>query len=537
MNMIARQGEESSPFYEKTRGWFRIDGMKRTVVLLILDGWGVGRSDESNPLYVVNPERIRWMSENFPLGSLQASGINVGLPWGEIGNSEVGHLTLGAGKIIYQYYPKITLAIRDRSFFENPVLRGAMRHAKKNSGRVHLVGLASRGNVHASLDHLKALIEMAEKDDVPYVLHLFTDGKDSPPRTLDAFLKEIPLRAVASLIGRYYAMDREQNWYLTQKTYDILTGGGGTRVGIGEFQNVIEKTYREEGSEEFLPPLSLREDGYIKDGDALVFFNFREDSIREIAETFIVPTFDKFPVKKFKNLSLATMTRYRDDFAAPVAFPADVVGEPLGKVISDHGKTQLRLAETYKYAHVTYFFNGHREAPFKDEYRVLIPSQATIHADQHPEMMAEALTDRLIEAIQGQSFDFVLANYANPDTIGHTGNYEAALEAVRVIDRELGRILEGVLNTSAALVVTSDHGNIEEVINPMTGKMETQHDPNPVPLHLVAKEFMGKTFRGVRDLRESMGALSDVSPTVLSLMGLPKPVDMTGHDLTKEVLL
>jgi len=509
--------------------------MRRQVVLIVLDGWGIGRTDESNPIHVVGPQTFRYLEENFPAGTLAASGISVGLPWGEIGNSEVGHLTLGAGKIVYQYYPKITLAIRDRSFFENEVLKSAIRHVQSNGSALNLVGLLSKGNVHASLEHLLALIQMAENSKIPYKLHLFADGKDSPPRSIEKFLKEIPLDKVATLIGRYYAMDRENNWSLTEQAYRTLVGEGGTKIAPENILPFLKKIYAEHSSEEFVPPLLLKEDGGIKDGEALIFFNFREDSIRQIAETFIEPGFDRFRVNHFTNLFIATMTKYEERLNAPIIFPADTVREPLGKVLSDFGKTQLRIAETYKYAHVTYFFNGHTENPFPNEYRVLIPSLATIHADEHPEMRAPAITDRLIQAIKDQSFDFVLANYANPDTIGHTGNYNAALEVVRVIDREMGRVITEVLNTQTSLIITSDHGNIEEILNPMTGEVETQHDPNPVPIYLVGKEFMNRKFLATAGPHESLGILSDIAPTILSLLEIPKPQDMTGHDLTKRL--
>lgn len=509
--------------------------MKRSLILVVLDGWGIGRNDESNPIHTVDPESFRYLKEHFPMTSLQASGISVGLPWGEVGNSEVGHLTLGAGKVLYQHFPRITLSIRDGTFFENAVLKDAFRHARKNNAAANVVGLLSMGNVHASLEHLQALIKMAGQEHTPVKLHLFSDGKDSPPHTLQKFLAEIPREKMATLIGRYYAMDREKNWQLTEKTYEALTAEEGRLIRAEDLDAAINEHYETGRNEEFLPPLRIGEDARIKDGESVIFFNYREDSIRQISEAFILQDFDKFPVKKFQDLFIATMTPYEERYAVPVISPPEQVENPLGKVLSMNGKTQLRVTETYKYAHVTFFFNGYRETPFQNEYRVLIPSLAAARIEEHPEMRATAITDRIIEGIEGKSFDFVLANYANGDTIAHTGNYESSLEAVRVIDREIGRLIKSALRTDAILLITSDHGNIEQVLNPMTAYPETQHDPSPVPFHIVASEFNGRTFTNQQDLSQTAGMLSDVAPTILSLMGLAPPKEMTGHNILERL--
>lgn len=511
--------------------------MARNVVLIILDGWGIGRNDESNPIYEVKPQSLKFLEENYPITSLQASGISVGLPWGEVGNSEVGHLTIGAGKVIYQYFPRITMAIQDGTFFENPAIKAACDHAKKNNSYLNLAGLLSRGNVHASLDHLKALLKFAEKEGVTNIrLHLFSDGKDSPPRTLEKFLAELPAEKIASLTGRYYALDREGNWKLTEQAYNCMTGSSGTLVKDNLAQ-LIAGNYAKGMNEEYLPPLRLQAEGGIKDGDALFIFDYREDSIRQIAESFIVKDFDKFVTKKFQNLFVATMTHYMDKFDCPVAFPPEIVKDPLGKVISDAKMTQLRLAESYKYAHVTYFFNGFTEPPFEGEYRVLIPSDPIPHPDTHPQMMASAITDRLIQAIENRAFNFILVNYANGDTIAHTGNYAASMEAVRTIDKEIGRVIQSVLANDALLFMSSDHGNVEELLNPMTGQAETQHDPNPVPFYIVGKEFKGRKFINWQTVAsQPIGIISDIAPTILEIIGLKKPDDMTGRSLLRDLL-
>ncbi len=509
---------------------------KRPVVLMILDGFGIGAPNESNPIYVAKPKNFAWLASNYPVTSLQASGIAVGLPWGEVGNSEVGHLTLGAGKVVYQYYPKITMAIDDKSFFENPVLKAACEHAKKNNAAINFAGLFSKGNVHASISHLHALMKMAEQEGVPRIkLHLFADGKDSPPKTILDFLKEVPLENIATITGRTYAMNRNENWLLTQKAYDCLVGQGGevTQDFAASMTNYLQKN----PSEEFMLPYRSAQNGAVEEHDALIFFNFREDSILQLTQAFALPGFDKFPTKQFNDLYVATMTRYSEQLASPVVFPADSVEKPLGEVLSEAGLTQLRLAETYKHAHVTFFFNGHREPPFEGEYRVLLPSLPGTHPEEHPELQASALTDRLLEAIQNQAFDFILINYSNADTIAHTGNYDACLAAVKVLDNELGRVLKAVLDTEIILIITSDHGNMEEVISPVTGQLETQHDASPVPFHLVAKEFKGRKFFNFSNLlHETTGILADVAPTILELMSVPQPKEMTGRSLLKDLL-
>lgn len=503
----------------------------RQVILIILDGWGIGREDESNPVHVVQPKSFKWLAENYPVTSLQASGISVGLPWGETGNSEVGHLTLGAGKVLYQHYPKIVMAIRDKSFFQNPVLKKAFAHAKANKAGINFAGLLSKANVHASLDHVKALLKMAEMEGVENVkLHLFADGKDSPPKSILQFLKEIPREKIATLTGRYYAMDRSGHWDLTQAAYENMTGVSGNVVESpdAELQSVFGRGL----SEEYLPPLRFNPEKYIQDGDSLVFFNYREDSIRQLARSFILKDFDNFPRKDFRNLFVAAFSKYEEGLDAPAAFESDTITDTLGKVLSDAGKTQLRVAETYKYAHITYFFNGYREPPYKNEYRALIPSISTPHPEEYPELRAPAVTDRLLESVQSKGFEFVLVNYSNPDTIGHTANYEAGLKAVKAIDKELDRVLKTAVGPETAIVITSDHGNIEEMISPMTALPESSHDPNPVPFYLVADEFKGKKFLNWRSIRnETMGSLAEVAPTILELMGLEKPAEMTGKSL------
>lgn len=505
--------------------------VKKTTVLIVLDGWGIGKENFTNPVFIAKPPTFAWLAENYPVTSIQASGIAVGLPWGEIGNSEVGHLTLGAGKVLYQYYPKIVMAIQDGSFFENAVLKAACAHARDNNSAINFAGLLTKANVHASVDHLRALIKMAQDEKVPKInLHLFADGEDSPPHTLQKFLEEVPKEYLATLVGRYYAMDRNKSWRLTQTAYDAMVGKSGALVL--DPTATIEATYQQGSTEEYLPALRFAEDKKISDGDSLVFFNYREDSIRQLASSFITKGFDHFPTQAFNDLHIATFTHYDDAFDVPVAFPADRVETPIGKVLSDAGLIQLRLAETYKYAHVTYFFNGLREEPFKGEYRTLVPSNMGPRPQEHPEMMAAAITDRLVEAIESHSFDFILVNYANSDTIAHTADFNAALETIKVLDAQLARVIKAADNPDTLLFITGDHGHIDEMINEATGEPESSHTANPVPVYIVAQRFKGRRFVNADRLAlETLGSLADVAPTILALMGLRKPEDMTGTSL------
>ncbi len=515
--------------------------MRRTFILAILDGWGQGEFDESNPIYKAGLETVKELETKFPKGALQASGIAIGLPWEEEGNSEVGHLTLGAGQILYQYFPKISIAIEDGSFFEMPNLKNAFQHAQKNNSSVHLIGLLTEGNVHASFNHLAALIEMAAKEKTQNLyLHLFSDGRDSSPRSVLGLLKKLEevinkngVGKVASLTGRYFGMDRDGHWDRTERAYQTIVGIEKTAAS---FEESINKTYGRDLDDEHIEP-TVVEPHPVCDNDAIVFFNFREDSMRQIPEPFLNPNFDKFPVKSLKNIFAVTMTEYADSQKAPAAFFKNKVKNPLGKVLSDKGLTQLRIAETEKYAHITYFFNGLRDDPFPNEFRILIPSKAAIRHEENPEMMAKEITDRAIIALREGGFDFILINYANPDLIAHTGNYEATIAAVKTVDRELGRLVKEVLEGNHLLIVTSDHGNAESVLNLQTGEPETFHDPNPVPIYLVAREFE-KPF-SIPDTSPRkfpvIGILSDVAPTLLELMKIPKPEEMTGESLLSQL--
>ncbi|MDI6734369.1 MAG: 2,3-bisphosphoglycerate-independent phosphoglycerate mutase [Patescibacteria group bacterium] len=515
--------------------------MKRTFVLVILDGWGLGKKDESNPIYAAKPKTIEYIEANFPSGALQASGIAAGLPWEEEGNSEVGHLTIGAGKILYQHYPKISLAVDDGSFFENPSLKNAFLHTKKNKSSLHLIGLLTSGNVHASFKHLIALIDMAKKNNAPSLfVHIFTDGRDSPPQSAQKFLNELQnelqkreLGEIASLSGRYYAMDRDGHWDRTEQAYRLITEA---KTPPQKIEQVLKKTYDRNLSDEFIEPAIIDEPHPIKSGDAVIFFNFREDRMRQITEPFLNPNFDKFPIQKINNLYVATMTEYQDKFPANAAFGKEKAESSLGKTLSENNKVQLRIAETEKYAHITYFFNGLQEKPFPNEYRVLIPSDNVAHREEHPEMRTRAITDRALIALKEGGFDFILMNYANPDIVAHTGNYDATVEAIKTVNQELERLLEAAFTNNHVVLITADHGNAEVVLDQKTGSVETKHNTNPVPFYLVAQEYKLLKPKEPGQRLRAIGLLSDVAPTILALMNISKPKEMTGQSLLDQLL-
>ncbi|MDP3974760.1 MAG: 2,3-bisphosphoglycerate-independent phosphoglycerate mutase [Candidatus Jorgensenbacteria bacterium] len=509
--------------------------MPRTYVLAILDGWGIGPSDQGNPIYAARPDTITAIESRYPGVALQASGIAVGLPWDEEGNSEVGHVTLGAGRASEQHSERISRAIIEGTFGKNEALHGAFLHAKRTHGTVHLIGLVTSGTVHAAFTHLEALIRMASGyPETGTALHLMTDGIDSGPREARALMTQLtkllassPQITLTSLGGRYYGMDRDGHFDRTREAYRALVGEAPR---VASWEEALQSTYAKGLNDEFVEPRGVGKPNPLKSGDAVVFFNFREDSMRELTDAFLSPSFDAFPRVPLENVAFVTMTAYRHDTPAAVAFRAKPIANPLGQVLANRGLRQLRIAETEKYAHVTYFFNGRREESFPNEFRILIPSLALSHKDEHPAMMASAITDRAILALREKSFDFILLNYANPDIIAHTGNYAATVAAIETIDRELRRLLTAVLEGDHALCITSDHGNAEVLIDPRTGAPETKHNPNPVPCYLIAQEFARANPPRPR-ASEAQGLIADVAPTLLDLMGIPIPPEMTGTSL------
>jgi 2,3-bisphosphoglycerate-independent phosphoglycerate mutase len=441
---------------------------------------------------------------------------------------------------LYQHFPRISLAVQDGSFFKNPALLAAVNHAKKNKSAVHLLGLLTDANVHASLSHLQTLIRFVKENEVEFFLHLFSDGRDSEPKSFLNILKKLSdnlgfdvRQNLVSVAGRYYAMDRDKHWDRTEKTYQILTGMNSTKISLEE---AVQSTYARSLNDEYIEPALVGEPRFIKDNDAVICFNFREDRMRQLTEAFVTPNFTNFPVKKIGNLFFTTFISYDSKFNVPVAFPEEKVENPLGKIISDAGKRQLRIAETEKYAHVTYFFNGLKEDPFPEEFRILVPSERTIRYENYPQMMASAITDRVLAALAESTFDFILVNYANADMVAHTGNYEATLKAIKVVDNEIKKLMEAVLGQGHTLLITSDHGNAEILMDLKTGEPETKHNPSPVPFYLVKDGLKKKIPANLLTALPVLGILSDIAPTVLELMDIPKSPDMTGQSLLNQLL-
>lgn len=514
----------------------------KPVVLVILDGWGYSGETKGNAIANAAKPNFDFIEKNFPFVLLQASGIPVGLPWGEPGNSEVGHAALGTGQIHHQALTRITLAIQNGTFFKNPVLKKAAEHAKENHAAWHLVGLLGSGSVHSYIDHLYALLEMAKNENIKHIwLHLFTDGRDSPPKEAATALENLAERLkwlgagrMASVIGRLWAMDRDHNWERTQKTYRLLTEGAGEPVQ--NFYQAIKKQYQQSITDEFLEPLVLANEkkeplGTIKDNDVVIFFNFREDSARQLVRTFVQPDFNNFPTKKLKNLFVATLTQYEKDLEAEVVFPPVPVKNYLSQIMAENGLKQFKIAETEKYAHATYFFNGGEEQTLAGEVRKLIPSAPVARFNETPGMKAAEITTELLKAIKSRGYDFILANFANADMMGHSGDYEAAIKAVKILDEAVGQIMKAVLEADGALIITADHGNADDMINKLTGEINTEHSVNPVPCYLIMNALKKERNPLAKNTADPSGILQDVAATALDLLGLPPPGDMDGQSL------
>lgn len=516
----------------------------KPVVLLILDGFGVNVSVPESTWKFAKRPTFEDLEKFWPYTTLQASGIAVGLPWGNPGNSEIGHLTIGAGRVLYHHLPRIITSIEDKSFFENEALLAAVNKAKEPGARLHFMGLFSSGSVHAYVEHLHALMDLAKAQEVPEVyLHLFGDGKDSQPNEMEGFLekfseklKDYPNIKIGSVVGRYYAMDRDENWGRTEIAYNLLVNGKG--IAFQDPLAHIKKEYKKDHGDILLDPGFLADEsgnaiGRIKDGDAVIFYNFREDSVRQLTSAFVDERMDRFDRGERLNLEFVTMTEYEKRLQVRVAFPALDISWPLARVISDAGLKQLHISESEKYAHVTYFFNGGIEKPFPGEERILVPSPEARSFDERPEMSAEKVTDAVIKNLG--RYDFILANFANGDLVGHTGNFEATVKAIEVLDFSVGKIVASVLEVDGAVLITSDHGNAEEKRYRMTGEKRTKHTTNPVPCYFISNESRKSAARSSQEVdakyKDVGGVLTDVAPTVLTLMGIGVPSEMTGYSL------
>jgi 2,3-bisphosphoglycerate-independent phosphoglycerate mutase len=505
--------------------------LRHPVVLLVLDGWGYRAEREGNAIALAATPHWDRLWSRAPRTLLDASGLAVGLPEGQMGNSEVGHLNLGAGRVVMQDLVRINTAIDTGAFFDTPAFVEACETVRRNRGTLHLMGLVGSGGVHAFDRHLYALIDLAERRGVDRVaIHALLDGRDTMPRSgagyMRALLKHAGGRArVASVGGRYYGMDRDNRWEREEKWYLASVKGAGPR--FSDPLRVIEDSYARDVTDEFVEPAVIEADGQpvapMQDGDALICFNYRADRMRQIVRALTEPGFSGFRVGQRPRVLLVTMTSYDRTFDVPVAFPPQSMANIVGEVVSRAGRTMFRTAETEKYAHVTYFFNGGVETPFRGEERLLVPSQKVATYDLAPEMSARGVTDVLCKAIEDRHHDFILCNYANGDMVGHTGSIPATIRAVETVDECLGRAVESAERAGATLLVTADHGNCELMIDPETGGPHTAHTTSPVPFLVVSPG-------GNEALRQG-GALCDVGPTILRLLELEQPMEMTGMDL------
>ncbi|HKV52899.1 MAG TPA: 2,3-bisphosphoglycerate-independent phosphoglycerate mutase [Gemmatimonadaceae bacterium] len=504
---------------------------KQPVVLIVLDGWGYRAERDGNAIALSRTPTWDALWNGHPRTLLEASGLAVGLPRGQMGNSEVGHLNLGAGRVVPQDIVRIDAAIQSGDFFHNDVFAELCRETKKRSATLHLVGLIGSGGVHAVDRHLFALIDLASELEMPHVaIHALLDGRDTMPRSALRYMQETLTHAsrkavVASLGGRYYGMDRDKRWDRTELWYDAMALGQGPQAE--DPVAAIRAAYDRGESDEFVKPIVIAKQGQpvapMRDGDGVIFFNYRADRMRQLVRAVTSPAFDAFDIDKRPNVNAVSMTQYDETFTIPVAFPPLVMSQIVAEVLAEHGRTQFRTAETEKYAHVTYFFNGGFESPYRGEIRELVPSQKVATYDLAPEMSAKPLTEVLCRAIQSRDHDFILCNYANGDMVGHTGVIPAVIKAVETVDECLGRVLSVAGEAGARVVVTADHGNCEMMIDPETGGPHTAHTTNPVPFIVIDPD-------GERALR-SGGALGDVGPTLLTMMGIEQPAEMTGRDL------
>ena len=507
--------------------------MAKRALLCIMDGFGKAPASSENAVYLAKTPNIDNFKNIYPNSTLHADGEYVGLPAGQMGNSEVGHLNLGAGRVVYQELSRINNAIKDGSFFKNERFLNAIENVKKNNSSLHLYGLVSNGGVHSSLEHLKALIQLAAKNGLKKVyVHAFLDGRDTPPQSAVEFVEQVEqelknnnLPQIVTVSGRYYAMDRDNRWERVEKAYNALVLGEGETANSAV--EAIKNSYANGANDEFvLPTIIGKENSRINDNDSIIFFNFRPDRAREITKAIMFKDFNGFERKKvLKGIYYVTMTRYDETFEYPVAFPPERMKNILGDVLDANEVKQFRTAETEKYAHVTFFFNGGIEEPNKLETRCLVKSPSVATYDLKPEMSAYEVCDKVLEALDDEKYGFILVNFANPDMVGHTGVLEAAIKAVETVDECVGKIVAKAKEKNVTMLLTADHGNAEHMLNLETKSPYTAHTTNPVPLFLI-------NYDGNATLKD--GSLADVAPTVLDILNIQQPKEMSGHSLIEK---
>jgi 2,3-bisphosphoglycerate-independent phosphoglycerate mutase len=503
--------------------------MKGPLVLIIRDGWGISPEKEGNVTKLARLPNTNSYEKEYPHSVLKCHGEYVGLPAGIQGNSEVGHLNMGAGRIVYQSLTRIDKEIKEGRFFKNTAFLKAVENCKKRDSTLHLMGLVQDQGVHAITEHCIALLELAKKEKIKKVLvHVFTDGRDTPPKSTLTYIKHlqdaidrIGIGRIATVMGRYYAMDRDNRWERTELAYNALAKGIGTEAT--GWKEAIEDAYAHNETDEFIKPRIIDFSG-VEDGDSIIFFNYRLDRARQITHAFTEEKFDHFQ-REMRKVVYVAFTNYYDNMKALIAFSPISNKNILGEVLSAHHVKQLRIAETEKYAHVTYFFNSQQEEPFENEKRIIIASPKVATYDLKPEMSAYEVTDTVLEEIRGDKHDVVIMNFANGDMVGHTGYLEAAIKAVEAVDECVGKIVSLVLEKSGIVIITGDHGNCEEMINHKTGEVRTAHTINDVPFILISKDL--------KNAKLNNGTLADVAPTMLDILGIKKPKEMTGKSLIK----
>jgi len=520
----------------------------KPVVLAVLDGWGVAPDHKGNAITQGKTPNFDKFIQEYPVMTLAASSSEVGLSYGEMGNSEVGHLNIGAGRVYYQTLPRINKSIEDGTFFENEAFLKVAKQVKSNKSALHLIGLVSPGNVHASDKHCYALLEFAKRQKIRNIfVHIIMDGRDAQynaginfVQELQAKMKELGVGKIASLTGRYFALDRDNRWERVEKAYKAMVEGISENYTNDPIKTIQEFYDKEIFDEEF-PPTVVGKEGSsettIKSEDGVIFFNFRPDRARQLTQAFVLPGFDKFERQYLKGLNFVTMTEYEKELPVSVAFPPDIVRNCLAEVVSKAGLKQYHIAETEKYAHITFFLNGTVEQAFPNEDREIVPSPKVSSYDKAPEMSAPEITKKVIRAIESDVYGVIFMNFANADMVSHTGDFEAAKQGVEVVDKSLGKIAEYVLAKDGVLLITADHGNAEEVVNLQTGDKVKEHSTNPVPFIIIGNEYKGQAGlagdppAGDLSLMTPVGMLADVAPTVLKILGIEQPPEMTGQSL------